>query len=95
MYKVTKDDFPEKYQMVVEIVGIEKAIEMSKMMGGTLQYIPKLDDIDRKIRNAKIKSEFTGYNVAELAARYNLTEVQIRTIVKIRQYTIETYLDKE
>lgn len=89
---ISISDFPEKYQCIVEIVGIEKALEIARIMGGTLQYIPKLDDIDRKVRNEKIRQEFTGFNIPELASRYGLTEVQIRNIVKIRQSSIEDFL---
>lgn len=89
---ISVSDFPEKYQCIVEIVGIEKALEIARIMGGTLQYIPKLDDIDRKVRNEKIRQEFTGFNIPELASRYGLTEVHIRNIVKIRQGTIEDFL---
>lgn len=89
---ISIEDFPEKYQSMVEIVGIDKALEIARLMGGTLQYIPKLDELDRKVRNAKIRNEFTGYNISELAARYGLTEVQIRNIVKVKQHTIEEYI---
>lgn len=89
---ISVSDFPEKYQCMVEIVGIEKALEIARIMGGTLQYIPKLDDIDRKVRNEKIRQEFTGSNIPELAARYGLTEVQIRNIVRVKQHSIEEYL---
>lgn len=89
---ISVSDFPEKYQCIVEIVGIEKALEIARIMGGTLQYIPKLDDIDRKVRNEKIRQEFTGFNIPELAARYGLTEVQIRNIVRVKQHSIEEYL---
>lgn len=89
------EDFPENYQEVVNIVGVEKAIELSTRFGGNLQYIPKLDDIHRRVRNAKIKSEFTGYNIQELSIKYSLTDIQIRTILKIRETTIEDFIKGE
>lgn len=47
-------------------------------------YIPKEDNITRPIRNAMMKDEFTGSNVKELAKKYQLSEVQIRSIIALK-----------
>ncbi len=93
--KIIIDDFAENYRDVVEIIGIDKAIELSKKIGGTIQYIPKVDALYRKDRNSKIRKEHTGFNTAELAIKHNLTEVQIRNIVSAKYITIENFLDQE
>ena len=33
-------------------------------------------------RNRRVKKEYNGYNLKELAEKYNLTTVQIRNILK-------------
>ncbi len=55
--------------------------------GGTCFYIPKMDKIERMERNEQIKAEFDGYNFRELAQKFSLTEVSIRSIVsdKVRE----------
>lgn len=88
-------DFPDNYQEFTEIVGMEKALELSKRFGGTAQYIPKLDDIHRKLRNNNIRGEFTGNNIPELSIKYGLTEVQVRTILKVRETSIEDFIKEE
>ncbi|WP_304585020.1 Mor transcription activator family protein [Acutalibacter muris] len=49
--------------------------------GGTYFYIPKMDKIERMEMNEQIKAEFDGYNFRELAQKFSLTEVSIRSIV--------------
>lgn len=49
--------------------------------GGLNLYIPKKDSFNRAARNERDPPKFTGANFKELAAEYDLTEVQIRSIV--------------
>ena len=93
--KIVVDDFAENYRDIVEIIGIDKAIELSKKVGGTIQYIPKVDALYRKERNIKIRKEHTGFNTSELAIKYNLTDTQIRNIIAEKYITIENFLEKE
>lgn len=93
--KIGLDDFTENYRDIVEIIGIELAIELSKKIGGTIQYIPKVDALYRKDRNIKIRKEHTGFNTSELAIKYNLTETQIRNIIAEKYITIETFLNED
>ncbi len=55
---------------------------ISEQFGGIGVYIPKCSDRRTQGRNAEIVSEFTGNNTDELAARYHLSEVRIRQILK-------------
>lgn len=53
--------------------------------GGTSLYIPKAESISRTVRNSAIRAEFTGKNLKQLAARYELSEVQIRAILSQKE----------
>lgn len=55
---------------------------ISEQFGGIGVYIPKCSDRRTQDRDAEIVREFTGNNTDELAARYHLTEVRIRQILK-------------
>lgn len=58
---------------------------IGEQFGGIGVYIPKWSDRRTQSRNAAIFREFTGNNTDELAARYHLTEVRIRQILKIER----------
>ena len=71
-----------KYTIVVDIIGIEKFIELSEYAKGDELYFPKTENIIAPARNRRIKKEWNGYNSKELAEKYNLTTKQIGNILK-------------
>lgn len=78
----TIDDISENYRPVVEIIGIQKFIELSDYAKGDELYFPKTENIIAPARNRHIKAEWNGYNIKELADKYNLTIKQIGNILK-------------
>lgn len=76
------DDVSDSYKPVVDIVGIDKFIELANYARGDELYFPKLETIIAPARNRRIKSEFNGYNIKQLADKYNLTTKQISNILK-------------
>lgn len=90
--ETTLEDIAENYRPVVEIIGIEKFIELSDYAKGDELYFPKAENVIAPARNRRIKKEWNGYNAKELADRYNLTVKQIGNILKdepvIRQLSI-------
>ena len=48
---------------------------------GTSIYIPKIESLEKTVRDELIKEEFDGSNYKELALKYGLTETWIRNIV--------------
>lgn len=80
--ETTLDDISESYRPVVEIIGIEKFIELSEYAKGDELYFPKTENIIAPARNRRIKKEWNGYNSKELAEKYNLTTKQIGNILK-------------
>lgn len=80
--ETTIEDIPERYRSVVRIVGIEKFIELSEYAKGEELYFPKTENIIAPARNRRIKKEWDGCNMKELAERYRLTTKQIGKILK-------------
>lgn len=81
----TWEDIPESCQPIVEIIGMEKFFALSEYAQGDALYIPKPDSIVTPARNRKIKKEWNGYNIRELADKYGLTPNRIRSILKDEQ----------
>ena len=80
--ETTLEDISENYRPVVEIIGIEKFIELSDYAKGDELYFPKAENVIAPARNRRIKKEWDGYNLKELAEKYNLTIKQIGNILK-------------
>ena len=81
--RVQMSDLDEEQQQVAELIGLDNYKRLVSVFGGLSIYIPKADAWDEQIRE-----EFDGYNFKELAGRYGLTEVRIRSIVsdKMREF---------
>ena len=75
------DDISESYRPVVEIIGVDKFIELSDYAKGDELYFPKIENIIAPARNRRIKKEWNGYNLKQLAEKYNLTTKQISNII--------------
>ena len=82
MEDITMEDIGEKYRPVVEILGIEKFVELSDYAKGDELYFPKVENVIAPARNRRIKAEWDGCNSKELADKYNLTVKQIGNILK-------------
>lgn len=81
------EELDEEKQEVARLIGLENYRKLMEAYGGVYLYIPKTDRMKRTERNEKIRGEFNGYNYRELAQKYELTEVTIRSIVsdKVRE----------
>lgn len=77
------EDLPEVYQHLAELVGVENMLKIANAFGGGESiYFPKLEAIHRPARDKKIIEEFNGYNFKQLAQKYQLSEMRVRSIVK-------------
>jgi len=86
--RVQMSDLDEEQQQVAELIGLDNYKRLGSVFGGLSIYIPKADAWERMARDEQIREEFDGYNFKELAGRYGLTEVRIRSIVsdKMREF---------
>jgi hypothetical protein len=75
------EDMSSDYQQIAELVGMDGFLRLVEQYGGYQLYIPKYEGLFRNARDEEIRASFTGYNVEELARRYNLTTRHIRYIV--------------
>jgi Mor family transcriptional regulator len=58
---------------------------LAKKYGGSYFYIPKNVVIEAAKRAAMIFAEFDGSNYRDLAQKYNLTEVRVRQLIKMKR----------
>ncbi len=79
---VVSDDFPEGVKDFVEVLGIDVAMDIVDYCGGSMLYFPSKRSVVRCARNRVIRSEFNGANYRELARRFEISEMQVRNIVK-------------
>ena len=85
--EIRLEDLSEGQQEVAALIGPENFRKLMEVYGGAYLYIPKTDSLERMERNERIRAEFDGYNFRELARKYDLTEITIRSIVsdKVRE----------
>lgn len=76
------EDLPEPYDRMAEWLGLENVIKLAQELGGANVYFPKLDAVYRAIRDRALRSEFTGFNIPQLAKKYDLTENRVREILR-------------
>ena len=78
---VILEDIPYNLHAMVNIIGMDKFIEVSKIYGGNCVYIP----IHRKVvmgeRNRKIIEEYNGKNIDKLRIKYQISEQQIKRLI--------------
>ena len=80
--KLTLDDILPNFVDIAECIGLESFKELVKLCGGSLISIPTLKTILRDVRDRQIAAEFNGYNIRELAVRYDLSDTTIYDILK-------------
>ena len=79
------DELKEQHRRYAELIGINNLLILSKVYGGTSIYIPKIEEILKNKKYAKVMEEFDGGNIKKLARKYGISE---RTIYRLVQDTI-------
>ena len=85
--KETREDLCMKeisdvFAAIIDEIGLQNALKISRIAGGSNLYIPLEKTIERPYRNYRIRKEFNGYNYRMLAVKYKLSESSIREICK-------------
>ena len=78
---LTIDDLPQSLKDIADVIGIDSLKDLIKLAGGTSLYIPSEINIVKPVRNKKIKESFKG-DYKEISRKFNITEVQVRNIIK-------------
>lgn len=76
------EDIPDKFHILIDIIGIDKFIEILKVYGGDSLYIPTYKSIIKIKRNEEIKTKFNGFNIREIAREYDISISHIKRILE-------------
>ena len=82
--RIRKEDVYEHLELLYEIVGEEKYLEIVRMYGGANLYIPTYKATIRNSRNREIKRKYNGINAGLLAMQYGMSVNNVRNIVKVK-----------
>ena len=74
--------YPESYNTIVEIIGEPAARTLCEELGGDTIYLPKPESLDAADKAERIRAEYTGTNIKELALKYNLTRMRVHQLVE-------------
>lgn len=80
--ELTLEDLGEPYYTIGVELGIEAALKMEEIFHGKQIYFQSLKNAFLESNKEKIVNEYNGYNMKELAKKYDFTERFIRKLVK-------------
>ncbi|MBV1817630.1 hypothetical protein KUA25_06085 [Bacteroidales bacterium MSK.15.36] len=77
------DMLPEGHKQIASTIGINAFVALCKDYGGATLYIPKIDGLERIVRDAMIKEDYkNGMSYKEIREKYKLSETHIRRILE-------------
>lgn len=79
--KLKREDIGDKLELLFEIVGEEKFLEIAKMYGGANLYVPTYASVIRNSRNREIISRYNGVNAMYLSKEYGMCVNQLNRII--------------
>lgn len=79
--EVGLEDLDEEQKKIASLIGMDEFRSLVRAFHGSSIYIPKIESIEKTVRDRRINKEFDGSNYRELALKYGLTETWIRNIV--------------
>ena len=77
-----REDVIESLELLVDIVGEERYLEITRMYGGMSLYIPTYKSALRNARNREIATKYNGVNINSLASEYRMSVNHIKRILK-------------
>lgn len=75
------EDLTQEQQELANLLGFKLFLTLVERCGGTQLYVPKAETVGRAARNTMIRTEYNGSNIKALAAKYHLSDIQIRNII--------------
>lgn len=83
MRTVDREKLPDVYKQLTELIGYENMLTLIAHYGGTPLYVPKLDALQKALRDDHLMSDYAaGRTPDQLAHKYNLSVVQVYEIIK-------------
>ena len=67
---VQMENLDEEQKVLAELIGLEAFKSLVRAFNGTSIYIPKIESLEKTVRDELIKEEFDGSNYKELALKY-------------------------
>lgn len=81
MREISSDILPEPYKRISSLIGLENTLILANEFQGMNVYFAKLDSTIKSVRDRRIREEYNGNNMKDLARRFGLTETWIRQIL--------------
>jgi Mor family transcriptional regulator len=75
-------DLPPQFENIAVKLGIDITKVLFEEFGGTSVYFPTKKMIYKEARDRDILSGFNGFNIKELANKYNMSESYVRAIIR-------------
>jgi Mor family transcriptional regulator len=75
-------DLPPQFENIAIKIGIDITKVLFEEFGGTSVYFPTEKMIYKESRDREILSKFNGFNIKELASKYNMSESYVRAIIR-------------
>ena len=80
------DDLKGETHELAETIGMDAFRRLVDVYGGTGRvYIPQADTLLIPIRDRLIREEYNGYNTAELARKYEVSQRWVQEIIKTHE----------
>jgi Mor family transcriptional regulator len=82
------NNISENLHLMIEIVGEDKFLELCKVYGGNVVYLPAFSKIVKDKRNYDIVRRYNGKNADSLAVEFGLTSNYVKRIINenIKKY---------
>lgn len=74
-------DLQGEQKELARIIGMESYSKLIEVYGGTTIYIAKADRLINVKRNREIFKKYNGFNAAQLAKEYRLSDRTVRDII--------------
>ncbi len=82
---IRREDVPPEYRDLADALGMKALLRLIRLWGGQSLYIPKPESLAREARDREIRAGFDGKNARALAARFGLSQRQVRKIINGRR----------
>lgn len=80
--EIYKEDVPVSLHNLIDIIGMDKFVEVARFYGGANLYIPMYKNLMIYDRNRKIVKEYNGKNGEIIRKKYDLSYAQMRHLLK-------------
>lgn len=89
------ESMSEGLRLIAGAVGIEGALKVAQLLGGETLYIPAMDELQRMLRDERIRRERAGgMSVRSLSLRHGVTTRTVYNVLKKRPSEVAAILER-